>query len=259
MPHPPLGRLAALAALALAPVAEACAYNASQTLSPITFQFEWTVENGPLVRSPNLAYYFVLDTKGEATDGPLVNGPAPLTFPFPDPRSYLPFIRDEAQVLDRETVAVPSTKWDMFFALYEEAGAFVLWQGKFNADGTVNERFRQMQDGREWAVGADNKSLRITLPLPVMFNKASVKQEELPTQWEANLAVALRGQGRLSRQFVVERWGRVPNATIPIPTKPGNQDVFDNVTGVTFPENLPAGTDAAACNFVKYTYRFFSE
>ena len=109
-----------------------CAYNATGVAPPKTLILEFSVEGDRFVPSPNWAYYLVLDTNGNPDDAPLVNGPAPLQFPYPDPRSYLPFYRDERAILDRDPVAVPTSVWSTYFALYEEAGQFVVWQGRPN-------------------------------------------------------------------------------------------------------------------------------
>jgi hypothetical protein len=235
-----------------------CAYNATGVAPPKTLILEFSVEGDRFVPSPNWAYYLVLDTNGNPDDAPLVNGPAPLQFPYPDPRSYLPFYRDERAILDREPVAVPNSVWSTYFALYEEAGQFVVWQGRPNPDGTINERERQLQAGREWAI-KDNKTLQFTLPFTLLREPGKPDDFEDPPQWEANLAVALRGSGRFSRDFTIDRWGQVQNFSFPILTRPINQTLYDTVGGVQFPQNLPAGVDPRNMNIVQLTYRVVSE
>ncbi|MEB3196254.1 MAG: hypothetical protein VKP62_03530 [Candidatus Sericytochromatia bacterium] len=248
--------IACLGAALLA--APGCAYNATGLAPPKMLIAEFSVEGDRLVPSPNWAYYLVIDTNGNPEDAPLVNGPAPLQFPYPDPRAYLPFVRDERSILDREPVAVPNSVWSTYFALYEEAGQFVLWQGRPNADGTINERDRQLQQGREWTI-KDNKTLQLTLPFTLIREPGKPSDFEDPPQWEANLAVALRGNARWSRDFVIDRWGQVQNFSFPILTRPINQTLYDTVGGVRFPQNLPAGVEAPNMNIVSFTYRVVSE
>ena len=121
---------------------------------------DWHKPGGPL------AWY-----DGDPADAPLVNGPVPNSFPYPDPRSYLPFIRDERPefTLDRENVQVPNTSWDEFFTLYEDAGQWVMWQGRQLRDAagnptTINERYRQLQEGREFGIKDGGKTVQITVP-----------------------------------------------------------------------------------------------
>lgn len=242
-----------------------CAYNASGQPTRPTLIFSYSLEGGPLAQSPNLGYYFVVDTgyrsaqqpAATPTDAPLVNGPAPLTFPYPDPRSWVPFVRDdETAKLDVEPVPVPRTTFTDYFVLYAEAGSFVMWQGRRNDDGTVNDRYRQLQNGREWGQ-PDEKTIQITLPfnqlhLPVGADGTGTT---LPDRIYANLCVASRGQsGSPPRGYVIDRWGQVQNQSFFLETKPVNRQGFDTVSGVTYPANLQ-GFDPKTVNVVSYTYR----
>jgi hypothetical protein len=239
-----------LAATATLLSVAACAYNATGTLPRRTLIFEATVEGQALTQANNIAYYFVIDTDGNPETGPLVNGAAPITFPYPDPRSYLPFVRDEAALLDREPVSVPATIWSDYFWLSEEAGAFTMWQARRNADGSINERYRQLQNGREWGI-KDGRTIQLTLPFNQLTN---LDTDTPPAQFEANLAVATRALGDPQRGFMIERWGRVQNTFFPVLTRPGNQNLFDTVSGVTFPQNL-GSVDPRSVNFVSISYR----
>jgi sarcosine oxidase delta subunit len=180
-----------------------------------------------------------------------VNGPAPLTHPYPDPRSYLPFVRDEKDILDREPVAVPDTHWNDYFWLTENAGTMEMWQARRNPDGTINERFRQLQNGREWGM-KDARTIQLTLPFSFLSN---INPDTPPTQIEANLAVGTRALSNQSRGFMIERWGRVQNTFFAVQTRPINQNLYDTVSGVTFPNNVPQGIDPTTMNFVSITYR----
>lgn len=255
---------AALFALALA-AASGCAYNASGQLTRPTLIFSYSVEGGPLVQSSNIGYYLVVDTGYRApgqpaatpSEAPLVNGPAPLTFPFPDPRAWVPFVRDDATaLLDVEPVPVPRTYFTDYFVLYAEAGSMVMWQGRRNDDGTVNDRYRQLQNGREWGM-SDEKTVSITLPLNQLHLPPGPDGTgtTLPPQMNANLCVASRAlSGSPPRGYVIDRWGQVQNQSFFIETKPINRQGFDTVSGVTFPTNLQ-GSDPRAVNIVSYTYR----
>jgi hypothetical protein len=242
-----------LLATAALVTSSACAYNATGSLPRRTLIFEATVEGPTLTQANNIVYYFVVDTDGNPETGPLVNGPVPRSFPYPDPRSYVPFVRDESPqyVLDREPVAVPPTVWQDYFWLTEEAGAFVMWQARRDpTTGVINERFRQLQNGREWGI-KDGRTIQITLP----FNQLSLANADTPpAQIEANLAVATRALGNDQRGFMIERWGRVQNTFFPIYTRTGNNNIYDTVSGVTFQENL-GGVDPRSVNFTTVTYR----
>ena len=251
----PLSALLATLAFATGP---GCAYNATGVAPPKVLIFEASLEAPPFLQSQNWAYYFVIDTNGRPDDGPMINGPAPLQFPYPDPRSYLPFVRDEQAVLDREPVAVPNTHWSTFFALFEQAGEFVVFQGRPNADGTINELERRLQKGREWGF-KDDRTIQFQLPFTMLRDPGTPAEADDPPQWEANLAVAHRGSGRLSRDFTIERWGQVQNYFFQIQTRPINQNIYDSVAGVTFPQNLPGGVNPANMNFVQFTYRVVAE
>src|SRR6187402_1742739 len=82
-----------------ATVSPSAAASAAATSTGLTMVVEATVGGDRLVPTADTAYYFVLAAPAPAGEGPLVNGAAPLQFPYPDPRSYLPFVRDEAAVL----------------------------------------------------------------------------------------------------------------------------------------------------------------
>jgi hypothetical protein len=235
-----------------------CAYNATGSDPPKQLIFEFALEGDTLLPSPNWAYYLVIDTNGKPEDGPLVNGPAPLQYPYPDPRSYLPWVRDESAVLDREPVSIPNTYWSTFFALYEENGQFVVWQGRPNPDGTINERVRQLQKGREWGL-KDGKTLQLQLPFTLIRDVGSTDDAVDPPQWEANLCVANRGSGRLSRDFVIDRWGQVINTYFAIQTRSINQNLYDPFPGVTFPQNLPPAAFGPNMNITTITYRVVVE
>ncbi len=235
-----------------------CAYNATGTAPPKQLIFEFSVEGESLLQSQNWAYYLVIDTNGRPDDGPLINGPAPQQQPYPDPRSYLPFVRDESAFLDRETLPVPNTYWSTYFALYEENGQFVVWQGRPLPDGTINERDRPLQKGREWGI-LNNKTLQLNLPFTLIRDPGVPAEADDPPQWEANLAVAKRGSGGFSRDFTIERWGQVQNTFFAIQTRPINQNFYDSVAGVTFPQNLPGGVDPRNMNIVTVTYRVVAE
>lgn len=247
-----------LAAIALGPAAAGCAYNATGTAPPKMLIFEFSVEGATMLQSQNWAYYLVIDTNGRPDDGPMINGPTPQQYPYPDPRAYLPFVRDEQAILDREPVAVPNTYWSTYFAIYEEAGQWVVWQGRPNPDGTINERDRQLQKGREWGF-KDTRTFQLTLPFTLIRDPGQPTEAADPAQWEANLAVAKRGSGGYSRDYVIERWGQVQNTFFAIQTRPINQNFYDTVQGVTFPQNLPGGVDPAAMNITQITYRVVAE
>lgn len=241
--------------MALALLASGCAYSATGAEARRTLIFEYSIEGPQLYKGNNVAYYLVLDTDTDADargDAPLINGPAPNTFPYPDPRSYLPFVRDESAVLDREPVQVPATSWTEFFTLYEDAGQWVMWQGRRNADGTVNERYRQLQQDREFGIKDGGKTVQITVPFEQLSLPNPIPAELV--QIEANLAVATRGLGDPPRGYVIDRWLQVPNSSFPILTRPITQNLYDSVSGVTFPQNL-AGIDPKAVNITAIRYR----
>jgi hypothetical protein len=269
--RPGLGALLAAASVALA-ASGGCAYN-TQAENPQgrqTLIFEYSVEGDRLTQANNLAYYFVVNTDpgADQQSAPLVNGPAPNTYPYPDPRSYLPFVREDAtntQALDRQPgqPIFPATNWTDFFALYDVAGEFQMWQGRkiTNPDGTyrVNEKYRQLQNGREWGI-RDGRTVQLTIPfnqLSTPAPQANGSPAPLPSQFNCNLAVATRGEGGAGRGFMIERWGRVQNTFFPVLTREINQNLYDTVSGVTFPENL-GGIDPKTCNLVSITYRVTS-
>lgn len=235
-----------------------CAYNASLTPTPKQLIFEFSVEGEALLPSPNWAYYLVIDTDKDPATGPLANGPAPLQYPYPDPRSYLPWIRDEDAILDREPISVPKTVWSTYFALFEENGQFVVYQGRPNPDGTINERYLSLQKGRQWGL-KDNRTLQLQLPFTIIRDQGLGEDFVDPPQWEANLIVANRGSGRLSRDFVIDRWGQVQNSFFAIQTRSINQNLYDPFSGVSFPQNLPPQAFAPNMNITTISYRVVVE
>jgi hypothetical protein len=249
--------LAAIVAGAVGALVPACAYNATGVPAPRTMVFEFSLAaGGTFILSPNIAYYLVLNGSADPAQGPLVNGPVPQSRPYPNPLSYLPFVRDDRQeyTLDRtDATQLPTTYWSTYFALYQEAGQEVMWQGMLQSDGTVNERFHQLQSGREW--GIQGSTVQITLPLNSFLGKELDDPSfTLPAQLEANLAVAIRGQAQVWYQIPIKRWGQVPNTFFTIPTAPGDQTVYDQLSGVTFANNLQ-GNDPRNVNIVSYHYR----
>ncbi|HEY9724330.1 MAG TPA: hypothetical protein V6D47_20175 [Oscillatoriaceae cyanobacterium] len=250
----PIGRLGAIFAASVALFG--CAYNATGAIQGNQLTFEYSLA-GPITESNNLGYYFVVNNSTAPSAAPLVNGPAPATFPYPDPRSYLPFVRDESDTLDRQPVPVPSTYWTDYFALYQEAGQMVMWQGRKNADNTINEHYRQLQQGREWGFTDDNKTVQITLQLSQVTQATDAEGRSVPPQLlEGNLAVATRNYGGSGPQgYMLDRWGIGQNQFFTIDTsKPGTQDLYNTVAGVTFPENL-GGVDPNSVNLVSLHYK----
>lgn len=248
-------------ALALAVLMPACAYNATGLAPPKVLIFEAQVA-GEFVARSDIAYYFVIDTNGDPDDGPRINGGTPFTNPFPDARSYLPFVRDERAILDRQVQSVPNTAWTTFFALYPEIGGteFVCWQGRANDDGTINERARQLNKGREWNI-VNGKTWQLTLPFTLLRPPGAPDDFEDKSRWEANLAVAWKGAGRQASQIVIERWNQVPNLFFPITTTPVNQSIFDPIADlpVDLQINTPPGIQVANFNFVQINYRVIAE
>ena len=245
-------RLIPLAALLI----NSCAYNATGVAPPRTLIFEYTIEGDQIVQSPNVAYYLVFDTDGDPATGPQANGGTPITRPYPDPRSYLPFVFNyDIDLLDRvSSVVLPPTKWKTYFVLYQEAGQMVMWQGIRQDDGTVNERFHQMQNGREW--GISGRTVQITTPFnQILGQGAGVEDAQLPAQLEANLIVANRGQPRTQLDVVIERWGQVPNLFFKVPTRQVDQTIYDTISGVPYPQNVPQGVDPRNLNLITYRYR----
>lgn len=247
-----------------------CAYNATGIPPRATLIFEYSIEGSQLYKGNNLAYYLVVNARpveGQGAEGneqqaPLVNGPAPLTYPYPDPRSYLPWVRDQRDFLDIQPINVPQTYWTDYFSLHEEAGQFVMWQGRRNDDGSVNERYRQLQEGREWGI-INNKTIQITVPFDQLnFENPSTPPAEVP----ANLAVALRNldaprPGVIYERphAVLDRWGQTWNFFFTIQTRQINQNLYDTVGTIAFPQNLPPGVDAASVNLTTITYRVVKE
>lgn len=250
----PLTRLAGVAIGAT--VLFGCAYDATGVPPVPTLIFEYSLA-GPITESNNLAYYFVLNNSPDTTKVPYVNGPAPLTYPYPDPRNYLPFVRDESDLLDRQPIPVPSTYWSDYFALYQEGGQMVMWQGRTRSDGTINEKYRQLQQGREWGLMDNNKTVQITLPLDQISQPAGAASDSprLGTI-EANLAVATRNyNGSGPQGYLIDRWGgTTQNQFFTLDTtKTTTQDLYNTVAGLAFPQNL-AGLDPNSVNLVALHY-----
>lgn len=167
---------------------------ANQSLS-----IAYSVADARLSTMPGVTYYLVLDANGNPEDGPLVNGPAPLSHPAPDARAFLPFVRTEADILDREPIAIRDTAWTDYFALSLENGAWEMWQGRRRPDGTVDARHRQLQMGTEWSIQEGR-----TVQLRVSLSDLQVTGS-MPAQLEANVAVTTR-KGNTQRAFVVDFW-----------------------------------------------------
>lgn len=235
--------------------ASGCATDAGATVSPqvaasaaatslgLTMVIEATVGGDQLAPSADAAYYFVLATGGG--ERPLMNGAAPLSHPYPDPRGYLPFVRDESFVLDREPVAVPATTWSHFWALVEEGGQPVVWQGRRNPDGSVEERARRLTRGSEWDL-VGGKTWKLIVPVSRLDAGSP-----LATGWSANLATARRAPGGA----IIDRWGQVPNQMVAIAPRLGEQPFYDTNPGPTFPAAVPAGADAASLDWRSLTVR----
>lgn len=246
-------RLFAIAAIA---ATTGCAADVSATVSPsaaasaaatskgLTMVVEATVAGTNLRPRSDAAYYFVLAAPTPAGEGPLVNGPAPKQYPYPDPRAYLPFVRDEAAVLDRDYIQVPPSTWTHFWVLTEEAARPVVWEGRRNADGTVNERVRQLTAGTEWEI-VGGKTWKLVLPVPRLDGGSP-----LFSTWTANLATAKRSTGD-----VIDRWGQVPNQKIEIGARLGEQPFYDTNPGPLNPTNVPFGVPAEDLDWRSATVR----
>lgn len=165
---------------------------ANQSLS-----IAYSVADARLSTMPGVTYYLVLDANGNPEDGPLVNGPAPLSHPAPDARAFLPFVRSEADILDREPIVIRDTAWTDYFALSLENGAWAMWQGRRRPDGTVDDRYRQLQMGTEWSIQEGR-----TVQLRVSLSDLQVTGS-MPAQLEANVAVTTR-KGNTQRAFLVD-------------------------------------------------------
>jgi hypothetical protein len=168
---------------------------AAQSLS-----VEYSVADLRLSTTPGVTYYLILDTNGNPDDGPLVNGPAPLSHPAPNPRAFLPFVRSEADILDREPVAIRDTAWTDYFALTLENGEWAMSQGRRRPDGTVADRHRHLQMGSEWSI-QDGRTVQLRVSLSNLQLPAA-----MPAQLEANVAVTTRKGGNIQRASVVDFW-----------------------------------------------------
>lgn len=248
------------AVFASALLAQACAWNATGVAPPRTLIFEFTVEGDQIVQSPNIAYYLVIDADPGRDTGPQANGGVPLSFPYPDPRSYLPFMFDweEKYTPDRWNAIVPPVStWTTYFALYQNpTGPMEMWQGKPNEDGTINERYHQLQAPREW--NSTGKTVQITEPWSqIVGTGVGDDTTPIPANVRANLIVANRGQAVGAYALVMERWGQVPNVFFTIPTNPVDQTVYDTISGVPadLAHNVPQGVDPRQVNFISYRYR----
>lgn len=192
-----------LAALSLS----ACGPDPFLAIRPLTglpadqsLSVAYSVAGARLSTTPGVTYYLVVDANGIPEDGPLVNGPAPLSHPAPDARAFLPFVRSEADILDREPIAIRDTAWTDYFALSLENGAWAMWQGRRRPDGTVDDSHRQLQMGTEWSI-QDGRTVQLRLNLSDLQLPAAV-----PPQFEANVAVTTRKGGNDQRASVVDFW-----------------------------------------------------
>lgn len=181
----PLALLGLVAGCALDPVTSVPALQAAPG-GEKSLTLSYTVEGKRLAAIEGVAYYAIVDANGEAADGPLVNGPAPKSFPMPDARAYLPFVRDQRTVLDRTPQEVKDSSWTDFFALYAQNGQLVMWQGRRSMDGSVNEFYRQLQPGTEWGI-VNGNTVQLTVPLSKLRTGPSA-----PGELEVNFAVAMR-------------------------------------------------------------------
>jgi hypothetical protein len=157
----------------------------------------YSVADARLSTTPGVTYYLVLDADGNPEDGPLVNGPAPISHPAPDARAFLPFVRSEADILDREPVIIRDTAWTDYFALSLENGVWAMWHGRRRPDGTVEDRRRQLEMGSEWSI-QDGRTVQLRLNLSDLSLTGAV-----PAQLQANVAVTTR-KGNTQRAFLVD-------------------------------------------------------
>ena len=234
-----------------------CAPNPLSTAGPLgvitssekALRFDFTVAGNQIEVAEGLGYYLVLDSDGQPSDGPLANGAAPLTFPFPDARSYLPFVRDESQVLDRNPVLATPTSWTDYFVLGQEAGRLTMWQGQLNPDGSVNARVRELKNGTDW--GVQGNKVQVVVPLSWLASGSRVL-----SQLEANLAVGVRPEAttepRSGLRALVERWSADPSTFISITTDGAIQRGEDASPFPLYPEKLGPGLDGQRANFTGF-------
>ncbi|MNS58245.1 hypothetical protein D3C72_911600 [compost metagenome] len=193
--------------------AAACAADPLIGVAPLTdatpegpaLQISYSVEGPRLSTASDVVYYLVLDTNGRADDGPRINGAAPRTYPAPDPRAFLPFVRSEDDLLDREPVTVEDSRWTDYVALVQEGGTWAMWHGRRQADGTLTDRVRALTPGTEWGI-QDGRTVQLRLPL-----KDLALPTPMPAQFEANLAVSRRMGGR---GHVIDAWRPEPRASV---------------------------------------------
>jgi hypothetical protein len=195
----------------------------------------YSVADFRLSTTPGVTYYLVLDANGNPEDGPLVNGPAPLSHPAPDPRAFLPFVRSEADILDREPFVIRDTAWTDYFALSLENGGWTMWQGRRRPDGTVADRHRQLQMGSEWSI-QDGRTVLLRLNLSDLQLPGPV-----PAQLEANIAVTTRKGGNTQRAFLVDFAHPNPRPSQEPDTRPA---------GAPFPFTSPASYSPDSSRFI---------
>lgn len=243
----PFALLGLLAGCLADPVTSVPALQAA-TSSEKTLTLSYTVEGKRLAAIEGVAYYAIVDADGEASDGPLVNGPAPKSFPMPDARSYLPFVRDERTVLDRSATAVKDSSWTDFFALYPQNGKLVMWQGRRSMDGGVNEFFRQLQEGSEWGI-VNGNTVQLSVPLSKLETGGAS-----PAELEVNFAVALRPPS--GSPSLIDFWRPSTTGSDAFVVVPTSADTLSesDPSRVALPGNTVG--DGAALNVVSYTARF---
>lgn len=256
----PIGALAARAAdqvgrvgigMCLVAAASACKPGPLANVTPLgattrniqSLHLEYTVEGQQLATAADVVYYVVLDTNGRPEDGPQFNGAAPLSHPAPDPRSLLPFVRDEADILDRQPAVVDDASWTDYFALSQVGGRWRMWQGRHQADGSVTEQHRQLNPGDEWGI-KDGRTVQLRVALSELMMPPRV-----PSQLEANLAVARRGP-EAARILMVDAW-RPPAPTVVDPSRRPEAGLY-HISGIysqaffVIPTNGETRTDTDA-------------
>jgi hypothetical protein len=261
-----------------------CSANVSGAEERPTLRFEFSIENGPFVQNENLAYYFVVNTNNPTTTPnemapPRINGGMPITFPFPDPRAFLPFTRSSnsrgagtgGRSLDWTTIDVRDSDYTTYFTLTTVDGELKVFKGTTNGVGAAPfDRVRELAQGREWQI-VDNKTLRLTIPFE------QLTPEPTTPEITANLAVATRGLGappplppgfipnttgpanlgQVQRSVILDRWQQVQDSFFSIQTKPIRQQGFDSVPQILNPQYLALipGASAPQVNLVSYTYQ----